>query len=333
MSFVDWQEEMQQLLVILRQQEGLALMGHADPDGDCMGSLLGLYHAFEGRRKGWQVVLADPPPFNLRFLPGTEVVVSPELARPPQAVLLVDCAQKARTGSDWLSEQRVPLYILDHHRGQPDPAALTVVDADACAAGELAALLVEENGQPLSWETATCLYTAMVSDTGCFRYPSTTSRALALAAKLLPLGVDLEQICMQLYENRSPVNMQMVSLAFEHLEYAAGGKICAMAIDQAGKRRCQAQRDDCGNLVNFTLQTRGVKMGIFFDELEDRVRISFRCRRGYQVDGLAASFGGGGHTMAAGCRIPGRLAAVRPVVIARAVAELARQEQARWDEE
>ncbi|MEG1501023.1 MAG: DHHA1 domain-containing protein, partial [Clostridiales bacterium] len=113
-------------------------------------------------------------------------------------------------------------------------------------------------------------------------------------------------------------NMKMVSVAFNSLQYRCDGRLCSIALDKKSKIMHQADDEDCRNIVSFTLNTQGVEVGIFFDECDDFVRISFRCRNSYAVDVLANYFGGGGHIFASGCRIQGTLQEIYPLVMAKA---------------
>lgn len=295
----------QELAEILNNTEDLVITGHIDPDSDCVGSLLGLYHLFQGAKKGWNIVLQDDLPNYIKFLPGIELIKKPhELVKPPQAILMVDCNEVARAGQ-WLEAYwgKLPCYILDHHQGRPDAADMVICEPYVSACGELAARLALAIGRGFDKNSALCLYTAIAGDTGCFRYLNTSASCLKMASLLMETGINIEPVRINLYENLSPANIQMLSAALRDIEYYQAGNICVMALTRKDKMLNNASRSDCSGVVNFTLYTEGVKVGILLDEFEDFVKISLRSRDGYFVNQVAAGFGGGGHNLAAGCKI------------------------------
>lgn len=323
-------ENYRPMLDMLLHQRDLLLVGHEDPDCDCLGSLLALYRGFGGCDKGWKIALNDEIPSNLRFLPGLELMVNPSQLTPEDfaAVLLVDLGEPDRAGA-YLPPLIAgkPLYCLDHHFSNHFQGQLALVEPEAAAAAELAAVLLEQAGISPDDETALCLYAAMAADTGCFRYLNTSSRCLRLAGQLLP-QVDLELVRICLFENRSLANVKMMAACLNNIQVEQEGRLAWSFLSQEEMRRWQATAADCHNIVNYTLSLAGVKLGLLFEEHQGLVKLSFRCRRGFRVDQLAQQFGGGGHLLAAGCKLPGSLEEVRPPVLAAARQLLAEQRAA-----
>lgn len=306
----------QPMIGFLRSAENLLVTGHLDPDADCLGSMLGLYHLFGGADRGWQLALADDIPHNLRFFPGFGLIQRPPLSRPPAAVLLVDCGETRRAGEQWLAPYaQLPHYCLDHHISNSFSGALAVVEPQASSAGEIVAALGEAAGIAPGLDAATCLYAAIIADTGGFRYLNTTPRAMALASQLLAVGVDKEMIRIQIFESRSPAAIAMLRTALANLRIEPGGQICYTLIRHADILAHGAVKGDLHNIANYTLFPAGVKVGLFFEEYADHVKISLRGRRGWHVDKLAQAWGGGGHALAAGCQLPGDLDTVLPLVL------------------
>jgi len=307
------------MIQILSETKDLLLTGHVEPDGDSVGSLLGIYHAFDGKNKGWQMVLRDEVPENLRFLQDWNLIKKPSnLTIKPSAILLVDCSDIKRAGEEWLLsyyEEKIPCYVIDHHPSDVSTGDFSLVEIEAAATAEIVAAMIEEMGIELDREQATCLYTAIVSDTGCFRYLNTTPRSMQLCAKYLALGIDLEPIRIRLFEDRSFTNMRILSAAINSLQVSTDGMLAWMFVDQATMQKYQAGPGDCTSIVNFSLAVEGVKIGLFFEEYMNDVKVSLRSRRGYSVNDIAAAFGGGGHVMAAGCRVKGNLATVMPQIL------------------
>ena len=190
-----------------------------------------------------------------------------------------------------------------------------MVETEAAATAEIIAAMIEEAGIKLDRDQAMPLYVGIVSDTGCFRYLNTTPRSMQLCANYLALGIDIEPIRIRLFEDRSYTNMRMLSFALNSLQVSADGKLAWMVVDRATMEKYHAGPGDCISIVNFSLAVVGVKIGLFFEEYEDDVKVSLRSRRGYSVNDVAAKFGGGGHVLAAGCRVIGNLKTVVPQLI------------------
>ena len=309
-----------EILSILQSQRRLLLSGHEEPDCDSLGTVLGTYLAFGGREKGWRMAYSGPIPADLGFLPGLEQMSPLDAisADDFDAVLLIDCSDLPRAGEKMpkLAEGK-PLYCIDHHVSIGTCCDLALVEEESSATGEIMTAICVKAGMQFSDEVALCFYSAMVSDTGGFRYLNTTSRSLHLASLLLP-QIDLELVRINLFENRSYANLKIIAACLEKLTVSCQGLLAYAYIDRETMLRLHADATDCYNIVNHVLSLRGVKIGIVFEEYEDHVKISFRSRRGYAIDGLARSFGGGGHQMAAGCKINGSLFNVITSVVAAA---------------
>ena len=309
-----------QMTDFLLNCKDLLLTAHHDPDADCAGSMLGLYHMFGGADRGWIMALEDDMPPNLHYLPGSELIIRPQqIARRPAAVLLVDCGELRRVSRGWLDPYiDLPFYCIDHHASNEFKGELAVVEQEASSAGEIVAALGEAAGLPLDLQSANCLYSAIISDTGCFRYENTTPRALETAARLLRLGVDKEQIRIHLFESRSAAGMAILQAAFRNMHFAAGGSVCYSFVRYQEMLDAQATAADLHNIANYTLLQAGVKIGLFLEEYDGYVKVSLRSRQGLRMDKLAQSLGGGGHIRAAGCTLNGDFASALPQVLEKA---------------
>jgi phosphoesterase RecJ-like protein len=314
----------QEFFEFLSSCDDLLLTGHHDPDADCVGAMLGLYHICDGARRGWVIALEDEIPPNLHYLPGVELIVRPaSITARPTAVLLMDCGEPQRASHGWLDAYAgLPFYCIDHHISNDFNGELSIVEPRASSTGEIVAALGEAAGLPFSMEAATCLYSAIVSDTGSFRYENTTPRALEIAARLLRLGVEMEQVRINLFESRSPSGMAVLQMAFRNMQIIAEGKLCYTFVSLEEALAVQAKVADFSNITNFTLLLDGVKIGLFFEEYSDYVKVSLRSRRGIRVDKLAQALGGGGHMLAAGCYLPGSLENALPHVLEKALETL-----------
>jgi bifunctional oligoribonuclease and PAP phosphatase NrnA len=309
-------EQYTKMIEFLQNQRNLLICGHEQPDGDCLSSMLAVYLAFAGEKKNWRLVVSDTIPQNLMFLPGIELIISPEkIDIDVEAVLILDGRGLRRTGF-WLEPylQGRSVYCIDHHMGSNFEGDHLVLEPHASATAEIIAAIIEEAGIEPDVAVATNLYTGITADTGGFRYLNTTSRCFLQAARLLP-KVDIEEVRIHLFEDCSLPNLRLKGHCCLNLQLECNGKLCYAAIDRAAMERYGASSEDAFNIVNFTLIPHGVKVGLLFEEYENYVKISFRSRKGIEVNQLARAFGGGGHLLASGAKVSGTLDEIMPKVI------------------
>lgn len=311
---------------LLNAADKILLAGHISPDGDTVGSTLALWHILRKLGKQPQVVFQDDIPQYLRFLPGIDEIKKPdELHDTPDLLVLVDCAALSRTGNGWFEAYlgTAPLLILDHHALRDDIPATSLIDPKLAATAELVYWLAEALGVEPDLDIARCIYTAINTDTGGFRFTNTRVHTFEIAAKLRAVGVSLEEMRIQLFESRSLPNLKMMGVAMVNMQQSADKKLVWTAMDKQTKEQLGAMPGDTDSIAGQTMMVEGVKVGVFFDQRtnadgEDVVKISFRGRNGYNVGALAAQFGGGGHMAASGCTVPGTVADVMPQVLAMA---------------
>ncbi|MCL2817594.1 MAG: DHHA1 domain-containing protein, partial [Clostridiales bacterium] len=237
-----------------------------------------------------------------------------------ELVVMLDCAETARAGGEWLEAllARADLIVIDHHPGEAPAAVYSYIDAGAAAAAELVCRLLEEGGMEPGQEAAFCLYAGIAFDTGCFRFANTTWKAMLTASRLLAAGIDGQKANMNLFERRSLAGTYMLGAAISSMEIFCGGKLAAMTIGREAMLKHGARTDDCSNIVSTAMSVEGVKVALLFEEREKSVKISLRCRPGYAVNGIARALGGGGHLLAAGAVAEGDLAAVKERALALA---------------
>ncbi|MCL1874214.1 MAG: bifunctional oligoribonuclease/PAP phosphatase NrnA [Clostridiales bacterium] len=289
----------------IENQRSLLLTGHSNPDADCITSMLALDYAFSGQEKGWQLVLTDPVPDYLNFLPDWQRITTPDQLRMiPQDILLVDCAEESRTGEKW--KQRFPhsrIHAIDHHLSHAFAGGLLLSRPEAAATAEVIFQMLDQAKRPWDKAAALLLYTGMVADTACFRYSNTKPDTLAAASKLLKTGFDPLPVIYNLFERQSIKNMHMLSVALGSVQLAGNGQIAWMVIDKASMEHYRANGLDCYNIVNYALNPDGVKLGLLFEEDSAKIKVSIRSRPGFAANELALIFNGGGHKQAAGCQL------------------------------
>ena len=238
-----------------------------------------------------------------------------EQAPDAEAVIILECDSVARTRLSGLEKHY--LINIDHHDTARPFADVNWIDPHACATAEMIFRLAREAGVKISPEVATCLYTAVLTDTGSFCFHGTTERTFALAQELVRCGADPVHIAQNVYFSTQLSKMRLLGAALSSLHH--DGTLAWMHVDRATMERCQASDEDCEGLVNYALAIHGIEVALFFrEESTDRYRVSLRSKGLVNVAAVAAAFGGGGHECASGCAVEGPL----PVAIERLLAQL-----------
>lgn len=295
------------------------ILSHIDPDGDALGSSLGL--AWSLRPLGKRVTVANesPLPASLHFLPGWEEVRLARDLRPFGAVFVVDCSSLDRVGPAGAAAiaPGAAVACVDHHAGTDGFGNPRLVNVDASATAELVYEILIALGLPIGPEAAACLYAGIASDTGAFRFQNTTPHVLRLAAGLVERGADPSRTALALFGRRSPASLRVLGLALASLESRAGGLVSVLTISRAMFDQAQAAPEDADGIVQYAQSVNGARVGVLIQETAPgEVRISFRSDGTVDVNDVAGRFGGGGHKNAAGARLKGALPVVRESVLA-----------------
>jgi bifunctional oligoribonuclease and PAP phosphatase NrnA len=282
------------------------LTSHARPDGDAVGSTLACAQILRSMGKEASVVLSDGVPVIYRRLPFSDSVVqSTDEVPDAEAAIILECDGLARTRLTGL--ERHYLINIDHHATARPFADVNWIDTSACATAEMIFLLARRAGVKVSPEVATCLYTAVLTDTGSFCFPGTTARTFALAEELVRCGADPVHIAHNVYFSTSLSKMRLLGAALSSL--SRRGDLVWMHVSHDMMQRCDATEEDCEGLVNYALAIGGIEVALFFRELSHGdFRVSLRSKGNVDVAAVAESFGGGGHQCASGCGVKGPLA-------------------------
>jgi phosphoesterase RecJ-like protein len=302
----------QAILDLIRRGRRFLLVSHLRPDGDAVGSLLGLGLALEAAGKSVGMVLEDGVPSNFRSLPGADRISD----RPDgvfDVAIAVDCSDLVRTGSA-LDEYGRPDANIDHHPTNDGFAAINLVIENACATTEIVYDLLCAGDLQIPKAAAEALLTGLITDTIGFQTPNTTPKALRIAADLMEQGPDLSRL----------YRTALIEKSFEAYRYwGAGltnlrrenGLIWATLTLEDRKLVGYGGRDDA-DLVNQLSAIKGSLVRVIFIELADNeVKVSWRSQPGYDVSGAARQFGGGGHRTAAGATVSGSLQDVQSRVL------------------
>lgn len=297
---------------------------HARPDADTLGSAFAMAALLRQLGCQAQVVCADPVVPRFDFLPGAESVQvgAPSADWPLDSGLVtLDAAEWDRLGllATTLAQYE-PRVNIDHHISNQRFGTHNWIDVPSAATGEMVALLYAHFGLPLDADAATCLYAALVTDTGRFRYTATTPRTLEVASRLLESGAAAEALMGALYERRRPGELWLCGRALSRLTLEAGGRVAWTSLALADFVETRAGDEEAEGIVEQLRELEGVEIFYILREVaENSVRVSLRAKPGHDVNAVARHFGGGGHLLASGCTIVGGLPeaerALREVVL------------------
>lgn len=309
------------LLPILQNHRNIGIISHFRPDGDAIGSVIALGLAL--RQLGKHVTLwnEDPVPARYRFLEGSELI-SPLPEQRPSDIDLLICLD---TG-DWkrLGDRAcalladTPLKVnIDHHATNTRFGNCNIIDPGCAATGYIIQRLLKTLGTPLTPAIAAALYTAISTDTGSFQYSSTTPGVMHAAADLIAAGIDVGDINRRLYQEQPLSTLIVQREVLNHFIIEERGMLSHYSMEAGTKERLGITLEDTKDLVDIIRIIRGVKASAIFEDLEDgRIRISLRSKDPrVNVADIAAQFGGGGHSMAAGIRMRGNLSDCRERVL------------------
>ena len=318
---IDWEP----LRTIFEQNERFVLSSHVRPDGDALGSELAVAGILEGLGKSVRIVNPSEKPEHLKFLDPSNKAV--KLGKG------VDAAQVADTDvhlildtSAWnqlsdvgkaFQKSSATKVVIDHHVSADDLGAIEFKDTQAEATGAIVFRMAESLGYPLDKEIAIALFCAIATDTGWFRFSSTSSDTMRIAGELIDLGVEPHVLYRQLYEQHSLARVKLAGRVLGRVTVKCDGRLAFTSVEQQDFAATGAKPADTEDLVNECLRIGGVECAfIAVEQQNGGVKVSFRSRTNVNVALVAEQFGGGGHKQAAGAVLPGPLSAALTKVVA-----------------
>ena len=315
-------ERLEALVGTLQGADEILISSHINPDGDSIGSLIGLGLALESLGKKVTLLNQDPTPSMFQFLKGAERIRNLEDNIPiPETAVLVDCADLERVGAELAAQLKKAHCIIniDHHVSNAYFGHYNLVDPSAAATAEIILRLLPLLDVKLDQDMATALYTGIVMDTGRFQYANTTPATHKAVAFLLEKGVDLGQVQNRLFETCSLPSLRLIGEALRLLQLTPDGKIAWIEITRQLMLQTGTKPEHCEGIINYPRSLQGVEIALLFREINpEQIKVGIRSKRMVDVNGLACCFGGGGHERAAGCIISGKMREVVPQVLAEA---------------
>lgn len=297
----------------LDKSKNVVIASHIRPDGDAIGSLLGLGLALRDAGKSVQMVLVDGLPASFRHLEGSELIVK-EPTGEHDTFITVDCADFKRVGK--IFENFGPPDInIDHHKTNENFGRLNLIEAEEVATAAILARHLPQWGSKITKSIAAALLTGIVTDTLGFRTSNTNPSALRLCAMLMETGVDMTDLYMKALVKKTFPAARYWGAGLSRLEQK-NGIVWATLMLEDRKKTGYSGNDDA-DLINMISAIEGNKVGmIFVEQSDNHVKVSWRAlESGIDVSQVAKHFSGGGHAAAAGADIPGALAEVQPLVL------------------
>ena len=301
----------QQIVETIADKQSFLIAAHAGPDGDAAGSTLALAEILREMGKDVVAYNVDGVPEAFQFLVGAEKVVS---QLPSQicfdVAFVLDSGELKRAG---LPENACwkTLVNIDHHP-HSSFGDICYLDTEACATGVMIHRLLCACQHPLSQQVAEALYTAILSDTGSFRYSNSNPEAFAVAGELVSRGVDTWKIASRIYESQTPLPMTLLALVLRTLDISVCGRYASVSMSTEMLEQAGATAEDTDGFINYPRAVNGVEVAVFCRQISaTQTKVGFRSRGRVNVSEISRELGGGGHHNAAGVTLDGELAQVR----------------------
>ncbi len=310
--------EIKEISKLLETPQNIVIVSHRNPDGDAYGSSLAMFHYLNKKKHNVTVISPNDCPSFLKWLPAQNEIVlfeqqvekATKILEDATIVFTLDFNAFHRTGAKMQKslENIKPTFIMiDHHQEPDDYAKFTFSDTQKCSTCEMVFDFIEalQDVAIIDNNIATCIYTGIMTDTGSFRFSSTSSRTHKITAKLLEIGADNSEIYNQVMDVNSYERMQLLGKALASMKLIAEYATAYITLSQYELNKYNYQKGDTEGFVNYALSLKGVVFAIIFieDKKQGIIKMSFRSKGSFSVNEFARNhFNGGGHTNASGGR-------------------------------
>ena len=294
-----------QVVELIENKDRFAITSHVRPDGDSLGSSLGLFWLLRALDKDVEVIMRDAAPHSYQKLPGAgEIHVTPAVDREYDGVFVIECSDIDRPGLIDLEKQFV--VNIDHHSTTELFGTVNWIDSTASAVGEMIYNLCKATGVRVTKEIAECVYTALLTDTGSFHYSNTTERTFKIASELVRIGVKPAKTAEAIFGSYLWPKIELLGQVLATCRRDESGHVAWMRQTLEMQERTCASDEDADGFVNYPLAVGEVEASALFKECSPGVyRTSLRSKGDVNVAKIAEQFGGGGHRNAAGCTLKG----------------------------
>jgi phosphoesterase RecJ-like protein len=303
----------------LREHQKFAVLGHVRPDGDALGSQLGLGLSLKQLGKDVRIWNEEGMLEKYSFLPNANLLTKPP-AEPEDVdvAIALDTAIQNRLGTTLPAVRSAKLWInIDHHPSNPGYGDLVYIDPKSPATGQILFELIKSEKLPIDSAIAENLYVAISTDTGSFQYSNTTARTFEIAAELVRIGIDVGRVSQLTYENYPRRRVELLRDLLGTMRFDANNRVASFSLSLATAKKLGVLPEDNEGLIDHLRAIHGVIVAVFFEELADgKVRVSMRSKsEKVNVCAICEKFGGGGHVLAAGARVRGSLAEVEKKIL------------------
>ncbi|MDQ5984680.1 MAG: Bifunctional oligoribonuclease and PAP phosphatase NrnA [Syntrophus sp. SKADARSKE-3] len=302
------------IVEIIRRNNKFLITAHVRLDGDALGSELALFRILTDMGKTVTVYNQDPTPANYLFLPGGDQIIHTlEETDSYDAVFVLDCSELERVGSaaEIIGAMR-QIVNIDHHVSNAGFSDVKLIDPHASSTGELIFRVISQMDVPIAADVATNLYTAILTDTGGFRYGNTTKDALTIAGCLVEYGAKPQSISQYVYENNPPAKILLLSRVLQTLTFDLDGKVGSLVVYQRDLDETGALHDHTEGFIDIPRTVEGTMISILYSQIsENRFKVSLRSKDNVDIERVAWAFGGGGHINAAACRVDGDIETIK----------------------
>ena len=312
--------ELDHIVGALRAGSRFLVTSHVSPDGDAIGSVLGIAHLLRGMGKtAVTCALEDDVPRVYTWLDGADAIVKPDaVSGAYDTAVLIDAHAADRTGTVADLIARADRFVvIDHHLVERADGHVRWIDPTYAAAGEMVYDLIMRAGVPLTKAAAECIYTAQTTDTGSFRYSNTTARSHRIAAVLMDSGINIRAITERVIDTMSRGKYGLLQRVLGRIRFLADGAAAYADIYNSDLAETGALPEDTDGLINYLRNIDGVRVAIIFREAKDgKTKVSFRTQPDLNAADICRVFGGGGHAVAAGATLDCPVAEARERVLA-----------------
>lgn len=299
---------------VLNNSVEIAILPHISADGDALGSCLAIAMALQKKGKKVTVVLEEDIPYTYSFLPGINLTeVFTDKIKNYDTVMALDTGDTGRLGNrlDIFESARMTINI-DHHGTNSEFAFHNFVNTNSAATGEIIYQLIKMIGVEPDPDISTCLYVAIATDTGGFRFSNTTSQTHQIAAELINIGINVAEISQRIFDSTSYEKVKLLGTAIEVLELLENGRIALIPLPSDLIKLTGAKEEDCDGIVNIGRNIRGVRVAAMLRQWENgEIKVSLRSSSDVDVSAIASLYAGGGHKKAAGYITKGSLNEVK----------------------
>lgn len=300
--------------------KNVLILPHNMPDGDTLGSCIGLYFLVKHFNKRGYIVLNDGIPSNLSFLFDQEVRC---LTSADVDEIHFDICIAVDSGEVKLFEDRYPLYMrggkrinIDHHKTNSHFGEINIIDVEASSTGEIVSMLFDAFECPYCVRSAEGLYAAIVTDTGSFRYSNTRPITFEISKKLMEAGFDFNRLNVEIFQNKSYEKLLLLNRVFETLKLYADGRCAVITLSKSLIDDLALSEYDTDGIVEFVRDIQGVEVVVFIRHLNgDAHKVSMRSKHDFDVSEVALSFKGGGHKKAAGFKMDATIESIEAAIV------------------